>query len=197
MKKNYSYPVSSIGFTISELPGETAVYIEFSGCRQNCPGCHSDYLIGDQGDSLNLEDTVYNAYALAQKYPDDITAIVLMGGTANNGITEKSFGILIKALAKKTGLPIGLYSGRDEAPDKYLDIEEIKWVKTGSYKEDLGGLEEPTTNQRFYVKEHTIVTDQYGVYSGRIPHWVDMTKQFQILKGEEIAQQPNSDSDSE
>lgn len=54
MKKNYSYPVSSIGFTISELPGETAVYIEFSGCRQNCPGCHSDYLIGDQGDSLDL-----------------------------------------------------------------------------------------------------------------------------------------------
>lgn len=120
-----------------------------------------------------------------------------MGGTANNGITEKSLGILIKALAKKTGLPIGLYSGRDEAPDKYLDVEEIRWVKTGSYKEAFGGLEEPTTNQRFYVKEHTIVTDQYGVYSGRIPHWVDMTKQFQILKGEEIAQQPNSDSDSE
>lgn len=195
MKKNY--PVSSIGFTISELPGETAIYIEFSGCYQKCPNCHSDYLQGDQGDSLSLEDTVYNVYALAQKYPDDITAIVLMGGTTNSGITEKSLGILIKSLAKKTGLPIGLYSGRDEDPDKYLDVEEIRWVKTGSYKEAFGGLEEPTTNQRFYVKEHTIVTDQYGVYSGRTPHWVDMTKQFQILKGEEIAKQTNSDSDSE
>ena len=167
MKKTYSYPVSSIGFSMSEIPGETAVYIEFSGCRQNCPCCH-------------------------KKYPDDITAIVLMGGTTNNGITEKSLNTLIKALAKKTGLPIGLYSGRDENPDKYLETEELKWVKTGSYKKALGGLEEPTTNQRFYVKEHTIVTDHYGVYSGRIPHWVDMTKQFQILKGEESAQQPNS-----
>ena len=150
------------------------------------------YLIGDHGDSLSLEATVYNAYALTKKYPDDITAIVLMGGTTNNGITEKSLNTLIKALAKKTGLPIGLYSGRDEDPDKYLETEELKWVKTGSYKKALGGLEEPTTNQRFYVKEHTIVTDHYGVYSGRIPHWVDMTKQFQILKGEESAQQPNS-----
>lgn len=192
MKKTYSYPVSSIGFSMSEIPGETAVYIEFSGCRQNCPGCHSDYLIGDHGDSLSLEATVYNAYALTKKYPYDITAIVLMGGTTNNGITEKSLNTLIKALAKKTGLPIGLYSGRDEDPDKYLETEELKWVKTGSYKKALGGLEEPTTNQRFYVKEHTIVTDHYGVYSGRIPHWVDMTKQFQILKGEESAQQPNS-----
>ena len=192
MKKTYSYPVSSIGFSMSEIPGETAVYIEFSGCRQNCPGCHSDYLIGDHGDSLSLEATVYNAYAHTKKYPDDNTAIVLMGGTTNNGITEKSLNTLIKALAKKTGLPIGLYSGRDEDPDKYLETEELKWVKTGSYKKALGGLEEPTTNQRFYVKEHTIVTDHYGVYSGRIPHWVDMTKQFQILKGEESAQQPNS-----
>lgn len=192
MPKPFSYPVATIGITTSEIPGETAIYIEFSGCRQKCPGCHSPHLIGDHGDKLSLADTVYNAWAITQKYEGDITAIVLMGGTANKGITEKALYCLINALYNRTKLPIGLYSGREEDISKYLDIENLKWIKTGSYKEALGGLEEPTTNQRFYVKEYTIVTDHFGVYSCRIPHWVDMTKQFQILKGEESAQQPNS-----
>ena len=190
MKHHYSYPVANIGITTSEIPGETAVYIEFSGCRQNCPGCHSQHLIGEQGDSLNLEDTVYNVWAITQKYQGDITTVVLMGGTTNNGITEAALTALIRSLTRKTNLPIGLYSGQDEDPDKYLGIEAIQWLKVGSYKKDLGGLEEPTTNQRFYVREHIIETDQYGVYSGRIPHWVDMTKQFQ-MKGEEIAKHSN------
>jgi len=51
--------------------------------------------------------------------------------------------------------PVCLYSGSDDAEsDKELALEtDLTWLKTGSYKEELGGLPNSATNQRFYKKE--------------------------------------------
>lgn len=176
----HMYPASAIGVTTSELPGEVAVYIEFSGCTQNCPECHSQHLIGEQGDNISLEDLVYNVYAITECYPEDITAIVLMGGTANKRMTNKKLLTLIQALYKKMRLPIGIYSGKDEDLDKWLLVKEVSWLKTGSYKKELGGLEVPTTNQRMYVRSIVGgVYDDLGVVVSTEYEWADITHKFQ------------------
>lgn len=188
--KKHTYPVSAIGVATSELPGEVAVYIEFSGCTQNCPECHSQHLIGEQGDSISLEDLVYNVYAITECYPEDITAIVLMGGTANLRMTNKKLLALLKALYKKTRLPIGIYSGKDEDLDEWVSVKEVSWLKTGSYKKELGGLEVPTTNQKIY--ERTVdynVLDAEGFIDEVVWKWRDITGKFQ--EGANVVKQTN------
>lgn len=185
------YPVANIGLTISELPGETAVYIEFSGCTQRCQGCHSPELheVQEQ-DLLTLEEIILNVAVLVEKYNPDITAVLLMGGTANEGMTEEDLEKLVGELAATTKLQVGLYSGVNEYPDKYLYWSDLMWLKTGAYKEALGGLEESTTNQRFYKKEKRYTFDRYGCYVSGKPYWEDHTYKFQSKETTINATQP-------
>ena len=43
-----------------------------------------------------------------------------------------------------------LYSGRNINVEEWMKI--FDYVKVGSFQEDLGGLDSPTTNQMFYKK---------------------------------------------
>ena len=46
-------------------------------------------------------------------------------------------------------LKIAWYTGREYIPD---DVPEIDYIKTGPYKSEFGGLDNPNTNQRFYTR---------------------------------------------
>ena len=125
--------------TFSEIPGEVTLCLNISGCKIQCPDCHSKYLWEDIGEELTtevLDDLISKN--------DGISCIAIMGGDAH---FEQVYS-LAEWIKNTTNLKVGWYSGaslRNDLPLKYFD-----YVKTGPYKKDLGGLDSVTTNQRFY-----------------------------------------------
>ena len=43
------------GVVFQEIPDETTLSINISGCPNHCPGCHSKYLWADIGEELNTD----------------------------------------------------------------------------------------------------------------------------------------------
>ena len=64
------------GIVFQEIPDETTLAINISGCPCRCPGCHSHYLWEDIG--LPLDTDAIDTFV--GKYGRDITCIAFMGG---------------------------------------------------------------------------------------------------------------------
>lgn len=145
-------PLKVISYTIGfqEVPNETSLILNISGCPYKCRGCHSDYLWEDKGDILNensLNDFIspYNSY---------ITCVCFMGGDWDyNDI--KDFSNIIHNL----GIKVCLYSGNSKVNANYFSF--LDYYKVGNYNETLGGLDNINTNQVFYKIENKgkIITD--------------------------------------
>lgn len=129
-----------------EVPDEITLAINISNCPVKCPGCHSQYLAEDIGDVLNL----LTLKKLISENPG-ISCISFMGGDAEPE-TLKDLCIYLKE--ENPRLKRCWYSGRGlkeaESVIPYLDF-----IKVGPYIEELGALDSPTTNQRFYMISHT------------------------------------------
>ena len=168
-------PVVSTGITLTEIPDRISYFIELGNCSKHCPNCHSPYLsdtVISPPDLAGVERMVEHA---AERGAD---AIVLMGGTTN-GISDDDLITICQTLGNI--LPVGLYSGRDdEERDKDIALRgSLHWLKTGSYKEELGGLDSPRTNQRFYELEARFVFDRSGSYIQTDTIFHDLTHLFQ------------------
>ena len=127
-----------------EVPNETTLVFNISGCPHKCEGCHSSYLGEYVGEYLldNIEDIV-------SKYEDKVTCVCFMGGDQNLIELEKCLTIV-----KEHSLKTCVYSGADE-----LDLFRplfflLNYLKIGRYNQLLGGLDKSTTNQIFYQIEH-------------------------------------------
>ena len=167
-------PVVSTGITLNEVPDKIAYFIELGSCTQRCKGCHSKELWEEVKSPTRLEDVLRGAEKAVES---GANAIVLMGGTCNKMSTPDVLKVLdgLSEIA-----PTCLYSGLDdEKTNTYIaEHSGITWLKTGSYKEELGGLSSPTTNQRFYRKEIAVIYDNYQVV-GTKDYFVDCTYLFQ------------------
>lgn len=131
--------------TCQEVPDEIALTITITRCPHHCRGCHSPWLREDFGDEL----TVPVLNDLIDKYRDGITCVCFMG------VGDKPIELdNLIYLVHLGGLKVCIYDGDDAGefllyelnagnPDFYPD-----YYKYGSYKEDLGGLASPTTNQK-------------------------------------------------
>ena len=143
-------PVVSTGITLNEVPDKVAFFIELGSCTQRCKGCHSKELWEEVKEPTSLDTLLKEVEKATDK---GANAIVLMGGTCN-GLNIKELSTILQALSDIA--PTCLYSGSDDQKLNRFLVEntDITWIKTGSYKEELGGLSSPTTNQRFYRKEY-------------------------------------------
>lgn len=167
-------PVVSTGITLNEVPDKVAFFIELGSCTQKCKGCHSKELWEEVKTPTPLDDLLAEAEQAIDK---GANAIVLMGGTCNGLLPEELF-IILQALSEVA--PTCLYSGSDDEKLNRFFAEEtnITWIKTGSYKEELGGLSSPTTNQKFYRKEYELVSKNHQ-YAYHKLVLVDCTHLFQ------------------
>ncbi len=129
-----------------EVPNEVSLAYSVGGCPNACEGCHSSYLAEETQDNL-LESIP--ADLIANK---NITTVLFLGGDHN--ISDMiSAATLVKEL--RSEMKLALYSGMSgeyiiQNMDFYLKY--FDYLKLGSYIEKLGGLNEPTTNQRLYKK---------------------------------------------
>lgn len=138
------YTETMIGF--SEVPGEIALCINISGCPIHCKGCHSPHLWQDIGTELKpvvLSDLIAKNQG--------ITCIAFMGGDADADVIMK----LAKWVKNNTELKTCWYSGRGLG-DLSIDYQVLDYIKTGPYVNELGGLNSPSTNQRFYKVIHEV-----------------------------------------
>lgn len=131
--------VASFDIVFQEIPGEVTLALNLSGCPCHCPGCHSPHLWEDVGEPLNeelLDD-------LTGRYKGLITCVAFMGGDQDPEYVAQMARIV------KSPLKTAWYSGRKQMP---ADEKVFDYVKLGGYKEELGGLKSPKTNQRLYKR---------------------------------------------
>lgn len=124
-----------------EIPDETTLAINISGCPCHCPGCHSSYLADDVGEELTYESLMNMVNGNV-----GITCISFMGGDANPSYINHLAELLRDS---ESSLKIAWYSGRQELSDK-VDLKNFDYIKLGPYIEELGGLDKKTTNQVLY-----------------------------------------------
>ena len=140
MLKCYSYDI-----VCQEIPEEISLAVNISCCPNRCPGCHSPWLWEDAGESMTEEFLE----ALIGKYKDAITCFCFMGGDAEPLEIERlAFWIKEKYPHVKTAW----YSGNDRIAEGF-DILSLDYVKIGPFRQELGGLKSPTTNQALYMIE--------------------------------------------
>ena len=126
----------------AEIPGETTLAINITGCPNRCPGCHSPHLIADAGETLD-EATLE---ALLDRYGAAITCVCFMGGDAAPFEIARLAGVVRQT---RPTLKTGWYSGRAQLPEG-LQPQAFDYIKLGPWTEALGPLSSPTTNQRLY-----------------------------------------------
>lgn len=148
---------TEVGISNFEVPNENALCIYISGCQNNCTECHYSEL-----QQLNYGDTLAENYTkIIDLYIKYVTCICFMGEGQNRHIERKEL-IFYSSYAHMKGLKTCLYSGRETAIEKWMEI--FDYIKIGSYKNKLGSLNNPLTNQRMYKK------------LGQL--YIDITKEF-------------------
>jgi anaerobic ribonucleoside-triphosphate reductase activating protein len=133
----------SYNIVFQEVPNEVTLAVNLSNCPNRCSGCHSPYLQEDTGKTL--DESVIDT--LLAKYGGAVTCLCFMGGDAEPSEVEKLCDYIKKV--SETRLKTAWYSGKPNLPDNF-DTANLDYLKLGPYIESLGGLDVPTSNQRFY-----------------------------------------------
>lgn len=137
-----------------EIPDEVTLAVNISGCPVHCKGCHSKYLWDDIGEPLDLQHLTDLIDANR-----GITCVCIMGGDAH---PDEVDAIAEDIKEYYPNLKVGWYSGQEEIADS-IDLNNFDYIKTGSYKEEFGGLDKTTTNQRMFkvdtINDKTFLMD--------------------------------------
>ena len=142
MQKNLKYINHSIVF--QEVPNEVTLAINISGCPVHCEGCHSKYLWEDTGNYITDD-----LPQLLETYKDKITCVCFMGGDHNRDCLEELKYLCY--LCGEAGLKTALYTGRTIYSELIaFAIHYLDYLKVGEYISELGGLDNPNTNQRMF-----------------------------------------------
>jgi anaerobic ribonucleoside-triphosphate reductase activating protein len=135
-----------------EVPGEISLAFYMTGCGLRCSGCHSPELwVATNG--RPLMPPLFDQ--LIQRYYPDVSCVLFMGGD-----WEPLWLSYYLGRAQRQGLKTALYTGReiDELPQGVLS--RLDFLKTGPWRSELGGLNSPSTNQKFYrLKEEACLFD--------------------------------------
>lgn len=125
-----------------EIPGETTLAVNITGCPFRCKGCHSPHLWEDTGEPLTREALS----AIYERYSSGVTCIALMGGDADPAEVSSLAGYIKNEMHLKSAW----YSGAPGLSDK-VEARNFNFIKVGPYQEADGGLKSETTNQRLYT----------------------------------------------
>lgn len=130
----------SYSIALQEVPDEISLAFNITGCPHKCEGCHSPYLQGDGG--LPLKDHLLK---IINTFRDMISCVCFMGGDQDCRSLAEA---IVEVRMQYPELKIALYSGSDTLPEILFRL--CDYVKVGRYIKELGGLNNPSTNQVMY-----------------------------------------------
>lgn len=134
---------SEYDITCAEVPDEVSLTFSVSNCGAKCKGCHSPWLQEDIGAPL------FSAVQeLVPRYGTLITCVCFLGEGQE---IEEMETILEWIRNNYPDLKLALYSGKNSIPQSLMNY--LNYYKVGAYVEELGSLDSPTTNQRFFLRE--------------------------------------------
>ena len=94
----------------AEIPDETTLAINITGCPNRCPGCHSPHLQRDAGRPLDDAEL----RALLGRYGESVTCVCFMGGDASPHEIARLARLVRQ---ERTALRTAWYSGRADLPE--------------------------------------------------------------------------------
>lgn len=148
---------TEFGISHLEVPGESNLCIYISGCPNKCKNCHYPELqSADYGELLS--EYFMDIIAL---YKSLATCVCFMG-EGDSSKQSKEELLKYAKFAKEMGLKVCLYSGRDVGVEEWMYV--FDYVKTGSYKEELGAIDKRSTNQRLYRVVNKTIEDITEVF---------------------------------
>lgn len=140
-----------------EIPNMISLAFNITNCPNRCRGCHTPELQQDVGEILTL-DVLQHQININS---DLIDVVLFLGG--DNNIPEL-INLCKYIKYNYPLLKLAMYSGC-EFNNELGDI--LDFYKTGSYIEELGGLNSQQTNQKFFIKNnqgtwenHTVLFNQ-------------------------------------
>jgi len=122
-----------------EVPDETSLAINITGCPCRCPGCHSPHLWGDTG--LPLDTKAIDSMMASQG--ENITCVCFMGGDAAPCQVESLAAYIHRCYPRHK---VAWYSGRQYVPHN-IDKQQFDYIKVGPYIAHLGSLKSIHSNQ--------------------------------------------------
>lgn len=166
---------STYDIVFQEVPNETTLVFNITGCPHHCEGCHSKYMWEYTGNYL--ENDYLN---IISEYKSFITCVCFMGGDQNIEELNRC-SINIKKLFPN--MKICIYSGLSNIdPFKDMIVNNlIDYIKIGPYIQSLGGLDHKTTNQKMY-KKTKVIKDIDSPCNSYYTHLDDITYKFQNKK---------------
>ena len=132
------------GSTVSfqEVPDEVSLVFQIADCPFHCPGCHSPQLWEAEG--TDLESCMDQEI---EKYRDAITCVCFMG----EGQDKEALERCANRVKNYWNLHTALYTGNNVVPVNFCRL--FDYIKMGPYIKELGGLDNPNTNQKmFYIE---------------------------------------------
>lgn len=154
--------LASYDIVFTEIPGEVTLALNLSECPNRCRGCHSPHLRESVGEVL---DDGLMAGLLGQ-YGTSVTCVCFMGGDGDPAEVARLAGYVRDS--SESRLKTGWYSGRAQLPPEF-ESGNFDFIKLGPYVPELGGLNSPTTNQKFYRIENGTMTDRTDLFCRERP----------------------------
>lgn len=133
---------------LEEIPDKVTLAVEITNCQGSCPGCHSPFLRRDIGEELTEA-------ALDRLIGDNfgVNCLLFLGeGNDRDALLRLSTHVR----QNWPDIELALYSGRETVEDELKDA--FDYIKIGPYVEELGPLNEDTTNQRLYHRGEDITS---------------------------------------
>lgn len=122
-----------------EVPGEVSLAYTISGCPLRCVGCHSaDTWPLGAGNKLAVQEFKTQL----KQYQGLITCVLFLGGEWHEQMLLE-----LLEIAQEQDLNTCLYTGYEDVSNEIK--AHLTYLKTGPWIRELGGLDSPTTNQRF------------------------------------------------
>lgn len=125
--------------SFQEIPDEISLCINLSNCPNSCPGCHSPYLKEDIGTPLT-----YVEFMKMLDKNKGISCVCFMGGDKEPWEVQR-----LAQFVKERDLKVAWYSGKQDLHED-IYMANFDYVKLGPYVEELGPLNNKTTNQVMY-----------------------------------------------
>lgn len=140
--RNQLLRYANYSITFQEVPNEISLVLNITGCTHHCDGCHSDYLAQEFGNYVDDD-----LPALLDRYKGMITCVCFMGGDqAIDNLRE-----WLERIKEEYDLKTCVYSGTDDIDTFDNCLDYLDYLKIGPYRKELGGLDNPNTNQKFYI----------------------------------------------